>query len=60
MLLASRLFEKGKLTIGQAAEMVGLSKRAFLEILADYGVSPFNYSNSEIDNDLINAKSYCI
>ncbi len=60
MLLASRLFEKGRLTIGQAAELVGLSKRAFLEILADYGVSPFNYTTSEIENDLINAKSYCI
>jgi predicted HTH domain antitoxin len=60
MLLSSRLFEKGKLTIGQAAELVGLSKRAFLEILADYGVSPLNYTNDDIDNDLLNAKSYCL
>jgi len=27
MLLASRLYEKGKLTLGQAAELAGLSKR---------------------------------
>jgi predicted HTH domain antitoxin len=60
MLLASRLFEKGKLSLGQAAELVGLSKRAFLEVLSDYSVSPFNYSISDIDNDLINAKGYCI
>ena len=60
MFLASRLFEKGKLSLGQAADLVGLSKRTFLEILSDYGVSPINYSVSDIDNDLINAKGYCI
>jgi len=60
MLLATRLFEKGKLSLEQAAELVGLSKRTFLEILSDYGVSPFNYSVSDVDNDLINAKGYCI
>lgn len=60
MVLASKLFEKGKLSLGQAAQLVGLSKQAFLEILSDYGVSPFNYSLTDIDNDLINAKGYCI
>ncbi len=54
--LASRLYEKGKLSLGQAAEMVGLSKRAFMEILADYDVSIFNYPADEIDNNLENAK----
>jgi predicted HTH domain antitoxin len=29
MLLASRLYEKGKLTLGQASELVGLSKSTF-------------------------------
>ena len=58
MVLASKLFEKGKLSLGQAAQLVGLSKQAFLEILSDYGVSPFNYSLTDIDNDLINAKGY--
>jgi predicted HTH domain antitoxin len=52
MLLASRLYEKGKLTLGQAAEFVGLSKRAFMEILGDYDVSIFNYLPSELDNDI--------
>ena len=33
MILASRLYETGKITSGQAAEMVGLSKRAFIELL---------------------------
>jgi len=60
MLLASRLYEKGKLTLGQAAEMVGLSKRAFMEILGDYEVSIFNFPLSELDNDMKNARDYNI
>ena len=58
MAIASRLFEKGKLSLGQAAELVGLSKRAFMEILGTYGVSVFNYPSSDLDQDVENAKSY--
>ncbi|MCD4790852.1 MAG: UPF0175 family protein [Bacteroidales bacterium] len=60
MLLASRLFEKGKLSLGQAAEMVGLSKRAFMEILGDYDVSIFNYPVSDLENDIKNAQNYSL
>jgi predicted HTH domain antitoxin len=60
MTIASRLFEKGKLSLGQAAELVGLSKRAFMEILGSYGVSVFNYPSSDLDRDVDNAKSYNI
>ena len=60
ILLASRLFEKGKLTLGQAAEFVGLSKRAFMELLGDYDVSIFNYPVSELDNDIKNAQDYSL
>ncbi len=38
MYLASRLYEKSKLSLGQAAEMAGLSKRTFMEMLGHYGV----------------------
>jgi predicted HTH domain antitoxin len=55
MLLASGLYEKGKLSLGQAAEFAGLSKRAFAEILALYDVSIFNYSASELSSDIGNA-----
>ena len=58
MAIASRLYEKGKLSLGQAAELVGLSKRTFMEILGAYGVSVFNYPSSDLDRDLENAKSY--
>ena len=60
MLLASRLYEKGKLTLGQAAELVGLSKRAFMEILGDYDVSIFNYPLSELEKDIKNARDYSL
>lgn len=60
MAIASRLYEKGKLSLGQAADLAGLSKRAFMEVLADYGVSIFNYSPDDLDKDIRNAKSYHI
>jgi predicted HTH domain antitoxin len=58
MAIASRLYEKGKLTLGQAAEVVGLSKGTFMEILGSQGVSVFNYPPSDLDRDLENAKRY--
>ena len=53
MLLASRLYETGKITSGQGAEMVGLSKKAFIELLGKYNVSVFGYSLDEEDLSLI-------
>ena len=55
MLLAAKLYEDGKLSSGQAADMVGLSKRAFIELLGKYGVSVFGYDFDELENDLKNA-----
>jgi predicted HTH domain antitoxin len=60
MLLASRLYEKGKLTLGQASELVGLSKETFMELLADYDVPFINHSTSDLDNDIKNARRYNI
>ena len=60
MALASKLFELGKLTLGQAAEMVGYSKETFMELLADYGVSFFNYSADELDEDIKNAHRHSL
>jgi len=49
--IAAKLYESGKLSLGQAAEMVGLSKRTFAELLVDYGVSILNYPASDMLND---------
>ncbi|QAA82178.1 UPF0175 family protein [Aequorivita sp. H23M31] len=37
--IASRLYEKGRLSSGQAAEMAGLTKGPFAELLGRYNVS---------------------
>lgn len=55
LLLASSLYEQGKLSLGQAADMAGLSKKSFAEILDSYGVSIFNYSADELLDDIANA-----
>ena len=60
MTLAAGLFNKGKLTMGQAAELVGLSKSAFMELLAIYDGEIINYPPDELDNDLTNAKNYSL
>jgi predicted HTH domain antitoxin len=52
--LAAKLYESGKLSLGQAAELANLSKPTFAEILADYGVSMINYSIEDIVNDASN------
>ncbi|MEO9070606.1 MAG: UPF0175 family protein [Ginsengibacter sp.] len=55
MLVATRLYEQGKLSLGQAAELVGLSKRTFAELLGKYNVSIFNYPASDLSRDVANA-----
>ena len=55
MLLATRLYERGDLSLGQAAELAGYSKRMFMEMLGDYGVSLFNYPPEDIARDAANA-----
>jgi len=50
-MLAAKLYEAGKLSLGQAAEVVGMSKVAFAEILHHYDVSFINYPVSEMLKD---------
>ncbi|MCO5241447.1 MAG: UPF0175 family protein [Chitinophagaceae bacterium] len=59
-LLAAKLYEKGALSLGQAAEMAGYSKRTFIELLADYEVSVFDYTEEELEKDLSDAGNYHI
>ena len=53
MILASNLYAQGKLSLGQAAEVANLSKRAFAELLGNYNVSIFNYPASDLKNETI-------
>jgi predicted HTH domain antitoxin len=60
MLLAAKLYEQGKLSLGQAAELAGYSKRTFMELLGRYDVPVFDYDPNEIENDIKNAGNYRI
>jgi len=53
--LAAKLYEDAILSAGQAAEVAGLSKRDFIEILGRYGVSVFGESLSDLKSDITNA-----
>ncbi len=55
MLVASKLFEDGRLSSGQASEIVGISKRAFVELLGKYNVSLFGYDYEALEDDIANA-----
>ena len=54
-MLAAQLYEQGKLSLGQAADMAKLTKRIFMETLGKYGVSIFNYPASDLVADIKNA-----
>ncbi len=56
--LAGILYEKGKLSLGQCAQMAGISKRAFIETMGYYGFSLFSQNINENLNDLQNVQDY--
>lgn len=45
-------FELGKVSSGKAAEILGLSRVEFLELLASYKVSAWQYTAEEIEGEL--------
>lgn len=55
LLLATKLYEQGKLSLGQAAELAGLTKSTFAELLGKYNVSVFNYPATNLSTDVANA-----
>ena len=52
LFLAVKLFEVGKVSLGQAAKIAELSKRTFMEILGRNGVPVFNYSPEELRQEV--------
>jgi predicted HTH domain antitoxin len=47
-----KLFEIGRLSCGQAAELAGDSKRTFMELLGEHGVAVMDHPASELQDDL--------
>ncbi len=52
LLLAVKLYEVGRVSLGQAANLAGFSKRAFMEILGRHQVPVFNYSADELREEI--------
>jgi predicted HTH domain antitoxin len=56
LLAAMKLFELGRVSSGAAARLAGMARVEFLSRLGDYGVSPFQVSPSELEQDLESAR----
>jgi predicted HTH domain antitoxin len=52
LLLAVKLYEVGKASLGQAAQLAGFSRRAFIEVLGHYKIPVFNYSPEELRQEM--------
>jgi len=52
LILAAKLFELRRLTLGQAAEMAGLPVWSFMEALSRLGVSVINLSDEQLAHEL--------
>ena len=56
LLAAMKLFELGRVSSGVAAALAGMARVTFLAKLGDYGVSPFQVSPEELEQDLERAR----
>lgn len=52
LLLAVKLFETSKLSIGQAALLAGYSKRTFIELLSKMGIPVINYPAEDLEREI--------
>jgi len=55
VLLAVKLFEMGRISTGRAAELAGVPRMEFLQVLHRFKVSPFSDDPNELDRDVANA-----
>ncbi|MBS1567836.1 MAG: UPF0175 family protein [Bacteroidetes bacterium] len=55
MLLAAKLYEEGRLSLGQAADLAGMGKRAFAERLGSCNVSIFGQDAAGLSDDVAHA-----
>ena len=52
LLLAIKLFETGRLSLGQAAKMANHSKRDFMDVLAKAGIPVFDHPASDLKDEI--------
>jgi predicted HTH domain antitoxin len=49
MQLAAHLYDRGIMSSGQAANLIGITKREFIETVGQYGVSIFGESIDDLE-----------
>ncbi|NCO43603.1 MAG: hypothetical protein COZ06_17655 [Armatimonadetes bacterium CG_4_10_14_3_um_filter_66_18] len=52
LLLAAKLFQIGRLSLGQAAKLAGHSKAAFMELLGKHDIPVFDYPAHELRDEV--------
>jgi predicted HTH domain antitoxin len=52
LILAIKLYELGRLSLGQSAKLAGYSKRAFIELLGKYGVLVVAYPPEDLRGEV--------
>lgn len=55
LLLAIKLFEEKKVSLGKASEIAGYTEKAFSEILLKRGISPMRYEDVDLKKEIRNA-----
>jgi len=55
LLLAIKLFEEKKVSLGKASEIAGYTEKAFSEILLKRGISPTRYEDVDLKKEIRNA-----
>jgi len=58
IMLAVKLFETGRLPLGKAATVAGLSYRVFYELLIKYGVPIITITDEDVRMEAANALKY--
>ncbi len=51
-LLAVKLYELGRISLGQAAQLAGYSKATFMELLGRQGVAVFDYPAQDLEREM--------
>jgi predicted HTH domain antitoxin len=52
LLLAVKVYEVGKVSLGQAAKLAGFSKRVFMEVLGRYHIPLFDYFPDDLRQEI--------
>jgi predicted HTH domain antitoxin len=51
-LLAAKLYEVNRLSLGKAAKFAGYSKGTFIELISKMGIAIINYPAEELDREI--------